>query len=87
MGYLKGQYKSESSLMTCEAELHSSVTQMPSSTLSLIGSYKRLKKIHLNSQIMELTPVHQNSGQMLFNKLLPAFQNFIDAGFIDVGLS
>ena len=41
VGYLKGQYKSESSLMTCEAELHGSVTptRMPSSILSLIGNY------------------------------------------------
>ena len=38
VGYLKGRYKSESSLMTCVAELHCSVTRMPSSTLSLIGS-------------------------------------------------
>ena len=41
VGYLKGQYKSESSLMTCEADLHGSVgsvTRMPSSILSLIGT-------------------------------------------------
>ena len=38
VGYLKGRYKSESSLMTCDAELHCSITWMPSSILSLIGS-------------------------------------------------
>ena len=38
VGYLKGRYKSESSLMTCEAELHGSVTHMPSSILSLMGT-------------------------------------------------
>ena len=38
-GYLKGLYASESSLMTCEAELHGSVTRMPSSILSLIGRW------------------------------------------------
>ena len=38
VGYLKGQYKSESLLMTCEAELHGSVTLMPSPILSLIGT-------------------------------------------------
>ena len=37
VGYLKGLYKSESSLMTCVAELHGSVTRMPSSILSDIG--------------------------------------------------
>ena len=37
VGYLKGRYKSESSLMTCEAVLHGSITRMPSSILSLIG--------------------------------------------------
>ena len=36
VGYLKGGYKSESSLMTCEAELHGSVTRMACSILSLI---------------------------------------------------
>ena len=39
VGYLKGRYKSESSLMNCEAELHGSVTRMLSSILSLIGSF------------------------------------------------
>ena len=38
VGYLKGRYKSESSLMTCEAELYGSVTRMPSSILSDIGT-------------------------------------------------
>ena len=38
VGYLKGLYKSESSLMTCVAELHCSVTQMPSSILSDMGT-------------------------------------------------
>ena len=38
VGYLKGQYTSESSLMTCEAELNGAVTRMPSSILSLIGN-------------------------------------------------
>ena len=38
VGYLKGRYKSESSLMTCEAELHGLVTRMASSILSLMGS-------------------------------------------------
>ena len=33
----KGSYKSESSLMTCEAELHGSVTRMACSILSLMG--------------------------------------------------
>ena len=37
-GAFKGPYKSESSLMTCEAELHGSVTRMVYSILSLIGS-------------------------------------------------
>ena len=37
-GAFKGPYKSESSLMTCEAELHGSVTRMPSSILSDIGT-------------------------------------------------
>ena len=37
VGYLKGLYKSESLVMTCEAELHGSVTRMPSSIPSLIG--------------------------------------------------
>ena len=36
VGYLKGQYKSESSLMTCEAELHGLVIRMASSILSLM---------------------------------------------------
>ena len=39
VGYLKGRYKSESSLMTCVAELHGSVIRMPSSILSHIGSH------------------------------------------------
>ena len=38
VGYLKGRYKSESSLMTCVAELHCSVIRMPSSILSHIGN-------------------------------------------------
>ena len=38
VGYLKGLYKSESSLMTCVAELHGSVTRMPSSILSNMGN-------------------------------------------------
>ena len=38
VGYLKGRYKSESSLMTCVAELHGSVIRMPSSILSHIGN-------------------------------------------------
>ena len=38
VGYLKGQYKSESSLMTCVVELHGSVTRMPSSILSDMGN-------------------------------------------------
>ena len=38
MGYLKCRYKSESSLMTCVAELHGSVTRMPSSILSYMGT-------------------------------------------------
>ena len=33
-----GPYKSESSLITCEAELHGSVTRMVYSILSLIGT-------------------------------------------------
>ena len=37
VGYLKGRYKFESSLMTCVAELHGSVTRMPSSILSDMG--------------------------------------------------
>ena len=37
-GCFKGRYKSQSSLMTCEAELHGSVTRMPSSIASLIGT-------------------------------------------------
>ena len=37
-GAIKGPYKSESSLMTCEAELHGSVTRMVYSILSLIGT-------------------------------------------------
>ena len=40
VGYLKGRYKSESSLMTCVAELHGSVTRMPSSILSLIVNHE-----------------------------------------------
>ena len=40
VGYLKCLYKSESSLMTCVAELHGSVTRMPSSILSDIQVYK-----------------------------------------------
>ena len=38
VGYLKGRYKSEFSLMTCVAELHGSVIRMPSSILSDIGT-------------------------------------------------
>ena len=38
-GAFKGPYKSGSSLMTCEAELHGSVTRMASSILSLMGSH------------------------------------------------
>ena len=38
VGYLKGRYKSESSLMTCVAELHGSVIRMPCSILSHIGT-------------------------------------------------
>ena len=41
VGYLKGRYKAESSLMTCEAELHCSVTRMPCSILSLMGTSER----------------------------------------------
>ena len=37
VGYLKGRCKSESSLMTCVAELHGLVIRMPSSILSHIG--------------------------------------------------
>ena len=40
VGYLKGLYKSESSLMTCEAELHDWVSRMTCSILSPIGSLK-----------------------------------------------
>ena len=40
VGYLKGRYKSESSLMTCVAELHCSVTRMVYSILSDIGSWR-----------------------------------------------
>ena len=39
VAYLKGGYKSESSLMTCEAELHGWVSRMAYSILSLKGSY------------------------------------------------
>ena len=38
VGYLKGRYKSECSLMTCVAELHGSVIRMPCSILSHIGT-------------------------------------------------
>ena len=38
VGYLNCRNKSESSLMTCEAELHGLVTQMVSSILSLMGN-------------------------------------------------
>ena len=38
VGYLKGLYNSESSLMTCVAELHGSVIRRPSSILSHIGT-------------------------------------------------
>ena len=41
VGYLKGWYKSESSLMSCEVELHCSVTRMASSILSPIGSHQQ----------------------------------------------
>ena len=37
-GAFKGPHKSESSLMTCEAELHGLVTRMVYSILSLIGT-------------------------------------------------
>ena len=37
-GAFKGPYKSESSLITCEAELHGSVTRIVYSFLSLIGT-------------------------------------------------
>ena len=37
-GACKGPSKSESSLMTCEAELHCSVTRMVYSILSLMGT-------------------------------------------------
>ena len=36
-GYLKGLYKSESSLMTCEPELHGLVTRMASSDNRLLS--------------------------------------------------
>ena len=39
VSYLKGLYKSELSLMTCEAELHCSLTRMASTILSLIGNW------------------------------------------------
>ena len=39
-GAFKGPYKSESSLMTCEAELHGSVTRMVYSILSHIGTHE-----------------------------------------------
>ena len=52
VGYLKGLYKSESSLMTCAAELHGSVIRMPSSILSHISSAEktstRLSVLNLN---------------------------------------
>ena len=41
-GAFKGPYKSESSLINCEAELHGSVIRMPSSILSHIGSRQEL---------------------------------------------
>ena len=41
-GAFKGPYKSESSLMTCAAELHGSVTRMVYSILSLMGNQERL---------------------------------------------
>ena len=40
VGYLRGRYKSASSLMTCVAELHGSVTRMVYSILSLIGTHE-----------------------------------------------
>ena len=40
VGYLKGLYKSESSLMTCQAEPHGWVSRMACSILSPIGSLK-----------------------------------------------
>ena len=42
-GAFKGPYKSESSLITCEAELHGSVKRMVCSILSLMGTYKCCK--------------------------------------------
>ena len=51
VGYLKGRYKSESSLMTCVAELHGSVIRMPSSILSHIGSVASVYLFHRSIRI------------------------------------
>ena len=50
VGYLKGLYKSESSLMTCVAELHCSVILMPSSILSHIGNDDLLQNLAKENQ-------------------------------------
>ena len=50
VGYLKGQYKSESSLMTCVAELHGSVTLMPFSILSDMGTRAKTPQKNKNSK-------------------------------------
>ena len=52
VGYLKGRYKSESSLMTCEAELQSWVSWMTHHMLTLMGSLKKML-----SQ-MSVSPMH-----------------------------
>ena len=41
-GAFKGPYKSESSQLTCEAELHGSVARMVYSILSLVGSLAKI---------------------------------------------
>ena len=44
VGYLKGQYKSESSLMAFEAELHGWVSRMARPVVTLIGSCVLVRK-------------------------------------------
>ena len=79
VGYLKGRYKSESSLMTCEAELHGLVTWMPSSILSLIGTctiqWTLLGQGEIYPQCQDQDPLQAHSGYLKcsysFGNLLP----------------
>ena len=61
VGYLKGRYKSESSLMTCVAELHGLVTRMPSSILSDMGTPARARNFQFCCRKGDLSDILHHS--------------------------